>query len=296
MPSFLLHALAVEALAEAPELLPAPLARALTEDLEYARFGALLPDMPSFDGLRGGFQAWGGQSEPPKFARLFHSAAPVKFGLKMAELVASGALVGREAGLAVVTGYFTHLCLDRALHPRVDALVTLHRLRNEPVAEAHRRVEWTHALYYARDRFGRALVGTPDLLDRFRVSKSRLPTRGIGRGLYELLRLSAQDVLGEAPTKDQVDAWLRGLFVYGLLMSSPLGKARAVPNESPLSRRELYDGDDVDIHADVNAALTLARQVLTRLTTYLDRGIYSARARMRFLEDFPEGSVDACAA
>src|SRR4051812_44003799 len=102
MPSFLLHASVVERLAETGANLPPALATALSEDLEYARFGALLPDLPWFEGLKGGLAEFVVDREAPHFAHVFHERAPVAFGLKLAELVDSGALVGREAGLAVV--------------------------------------------------------------------------------------------------------------------------------------------------------------------------------------------------
>src|SRR5512140_3563948 len=160
MPSLLLHASAIEALAASSRSLPAPLGRALAEDLPYARFGALLPDLPWCGGLQGGLASTLRDRDVPFFASAFHERAPVAMGLKMAELVDSGALVGREAGLDVVCGYFTHLCLDRALHPVVDRLVDEHRLRGETRLQAHRRIELAQGVCYLRDLHGRDLLGT----------------------------------------------------------------------------------------------------------------------------------------
>ena len=61
-----------------------------------------------------------------RFSQLFHIRAPVLLGLKMAELVSLGALVGTDAGHAFVAGYFTHLVIDRALDG-VDGDTVLHR-------------------------------------------------------------------------------------------------------------------------------------------------------------------------
>lgn len=290
MPSFLLHSSAVERLAETGAQLPSPLARALSEDLEYARFGALLPDLPWFGGIRGGLRSVG-EGSPPHFAQLLHSRAPVLLGLKLAEFVDSGALVGRNPGLAVVAGYFSHLCCDRTLHPLVERLVTLHRRRDETPAEAHRRIEWAQALFYMREMHGRDLLGTSFVRTKFQLSKSRLPTRGIGRGLYELVRLAMQATFQEAPGKDEVDAWVRGAFVHGVVLSTPLGRARAVPVFSPLNYRELYRGEEVDFSREVDRALANTRQLLARVHRFIERGIFSNRSRERFLEDFPEGGI-----
>jgi len=296
MPSFLLHSSAVERLAETGANLPSPMARALAEDLEYARFGALVPDLPWFEGLRGALSVLMGEPQAPYFARLLHEKAPVTVGLKLAELVSSGALVGRHAGLAVVCGYFTHLCLDRALHPLVDRLVEIHRRREETPEEAHRRVEWTQALFYVREMHGRDLVGTSFIRSKLQLSKSRLPTRGIGRGLYELVRLSMQETLGEAPPKEQVDSWVRGAFLHAAMLSTRLGRSRATPVYSLLAMRELYRGEGLDFPAEVERAVSDTRVVLTQVFRFMERGSFTLRSRQRFFEEFPEGAVARFAA
>jgi hypothetical protein len=139
-------------------------------------------------------------------------------------------------------------------------------------------------------------MGNPLLRGHLRVQKQRHPTRGVGRGLYELLRLSAKETLGEAPSKVELDGWVRGLYLYGWLLSSPLGKAQGIPGFSSLTRRELYRGDAIDYPAEVDRALGLTRQVLGNLWRYMERGLFTARSRARFLASFPEGGVGVRAA
>jgi len=285
---------AVEELAGAPDLLSSPLALALSEDLEYARLGTALPDLPRFEGLRGGLQLLRLPAGPAPYARLFHQKAPVAMGLKFAELVANGALVGREPGLAFASGYFCHLALDRVLGPVVAQLAERHRLPSESLLEARRRVEWTQALFYLEHRLGRPMVGEARLRASFRFSKRRMST-GVGRGLYELIRLGAEEALQEAPCKQQVDRWVRGTLLHGLLLSTPL----AAPSRhllTKLSRRELFEGSEVDLPARMEQALGAARKVLERLHAFITRGLFSRSARERFLADFPEGGVEPCAA
>ncbi|PTL82613.1 hypothetical protein DAT35_17615 [Vitiosangium sp. GDMCC 1.1324] len=296
MPSLLLHLTAIERLAANPGALPEDFVRALTEDLAYARFGAALPDLPLCEGIRALHSCHGGR-DWPHFARLYHERAPVGLGLKMAELVAAGALVGTEAGLALLAGYFTHLSLDRALHPHVDRLVVRHRRRGEHALAAHRKIEWTQTLFYLRELHGVDLVGSPRLRSKFEVTKSAgLPVKGIGRGIYELVRLASQETLQQAPTKAQVDGWVRGLYLAGLYLSSPMGRMQALPAWSQLSFQELYRNDAFDFAAEVEHAVDQTRAVLRRLLAYMARGIFTPRARARFLEEFPEGTIGAYAA
>lgn len=297
MPTLLLHLTAIERLAANPGDLPVDLVHALTEDLPYARFGAVLPDLPLCSGLRGGLSPLLRERDLPLFARLYHERAPVGLGLKMAELVAMGALVGTEPGLALLAGYFTHLCLDRAIHPEVDTLVVRHRRRGERALDAHRQIEWAQTLFYLRELHGVDVVGTPTLRGTFQVVKSPgFPFRGIGRGIYELLRVASQERVGQAPTKAEVDGWVRGLYLSGLLLSSPAGRARGLPAYSQLSFHELYRHDGFDFALEVERALEQARTVLRRLLTYMARGTFTPRTRARFLAEFPEGAISAFAA
>lgn len=297
MPTLLLHLTAIERLAANPGDLPVDLVRALSEDLPYARFGAVLPDLPLCDGLRGSLAPLLPERDMPLFARLYHERAPVGFGLKMAELVATGALVGTEPGLALLAGYFTHLCLDRALHPEVDKLVVRHRRRGERALDAHRQIEWAQTLFYLRELHGVDLVGSPRLREKFQVVKSTgFPFRGIGRGIYELVRLASQERVGQAPTKAEVDGWVRGMYVSGMMLSTPVGRMRALPAYSQLSFHELYRHDGFDFTLEVERALEQSRVVLRRLLTYMARGTFTPRTRSRFLDEFPEGTIGASAA
>lgn len=297
MPALLLHLTATERLGADARKLPPPMARALQEDLEYARFGAALPDLPRYGGLRGMLRPFGARASIPHFARLLHGYAPVAMGLKMAELVAMGALVGKEPGTAFVCGYFEHLCLDRVLHPLVETLAQRHRAPDESTDQAYARISWLHALFFLRDLHGRDMLGNPYLRSKFQVTKrSGPPARGVGRGLYELIRLAAHETLQEAPEKAEVDRWVRGLYLYGLALSSPLGRLRGLPSYSNLTYRELFQGPQVDVPAAIDRAQRLTREVLERLAVVMARTHFTARVRARFFDEFPEGSIDACAA
>ncbi len=287
MPALLLHLTAVDRLAAHADTLPEEFARAISENLEYARFGAALPELPWFGGLSLGVQAWIGRSASPHFSQLLRERAPVAFGLKAAELVANGALVGTEAGLAFLTGYFTQLCVARALEPIAQGLVNSHRVAGESLVSCRQRIEWTWSLFYLEELHAGATVGSGAIRARLQIRKAG-GARGIGRGMYELMRVSSLEALGEAPPKAEVDSWVRGLYVYSLALGSPLGKLKALPVDRH-ALKELYKSPGIDVWAAVEAALARTQAALTVLGGMIRRGAFSTRSRARFLEVLPEG-------
>ena len=294
MPATVDRLVAVERLATAPGDLPAEVARALAEDLEYARFGAALLDLPYYGALgREALRlALGEGPAVPPFARLLHGSSPVAFGLKLAELVARGALVGREPGVAVVTGYFVHLMLDRALAPLEELLVPSYRRPGEAAGAAQRRLEWAQAMLWIRDATGKDLLGTPDFAARCRVVKRRgLPVRGIGRGLYELVRTACADVHGPAPAKRELDGWVRGLYLFGQALSTPLARRLAPFPEGGAEASRIYRGEGVDVPNTIATALERARAAASRLGAMIARGDFGPRAKGRFLAEVPEGPL-----
>jgi hypothetical protein len=295
MPSLLMHLIAVERLGIDGSHLPADIARALVEDVEYARLGAALPDLPLFAGVQGALASVK-LVAPNHFARLFHERAPATLAFKMAELVSNGALVGREPGLAFVAGYVMHVCLDRVLEPVLSTLSVRHRRPGEEAWHANARIAGAQALWLQRDFYGQDLVGDAALRSRLQMVKRPGLARGMGRGLYELLRVSCQSAFGEAPRKSEVDAWVRGISLYGRLLSSPWGRVWAARLAQGPARKELYRGDAVDVPAAIDQALKEARAVLALVHRLTVRGRFSERARTLFLETLPDAPLTACAA
>ncbi len=291
MPALLSSLTAVERLAAHASALPPEFARALGEDLEYARFGGALPELPWFGGWSHGLEAWLGRGDAPRFARLFRERAPVSFGLKIAELVANGALVGTDAGLAFLAGYFTQLAVVRALEPAVQRLALKTRGPKETVVAARGRVEWVQSLFLMQELHGSPLVGTSAVRTKLQIRKATGP-KGIGRGFYELIRVASNDAVGEAPTKLEVDGWMRGLYLFSLALGSPLGRLKGVKNGTVSGSRELYRGPDVDVWTSVESALDTTRRALTVLGGLIRRSSFTPRSRAKVLDVFPEGPPD----
>jgi len=290
MPAFLTYLTAVERLSAHVNSLPQEFSRALGEDLEYARFGAALVELPWFGGWKLGLDAWLGYGRAPPFARLMRERAPVAFGLKAAELVSNGALVGTEAGLAFVAGYFTQVCVSRALEPLVQSLIISHSKQGESSSAARHRIEWAQSLALMQDLHGSPLVGTPAIRAKMQIRKAS-GARSVGRGLYELMRVSSQEAFGDAPTKLEVDGWVRGEFLYALALGSPLGRLKASFGGA-LTQKELYRGPGIDVFASVDKGLDVTRDVLTALGSMIRRNNFGSRSRFKLLEVCPEGSPE----
>ena len=288
MSALLTHLTAVERLAAHVNELPTEFARALGEDLEYARFGAALPELPRFGGWIQGVDTWLARGHRPHFTELMTARAPVHFGLKAAELVSNGALIGVDAGFAWLAGYFTQLCVSRALEPVVQTLLATQRHQGEAETVARARIEWTQSLFFMQDLHGSSLVGSPAVRTKLQIRKAS-SVKGVGRGFYELIRVASNDAFGEAPSKFEVDGWVRGVYLFSLALGSPLGRLRSLPT-GHLSSRELYRGNGFDVFASVDRGLEHARELLTMLGAMIRRNSWTARSRSRFFELCPEGA------
>ncbi len=283
MSGLLLHLTAVERLAAHASQLPPEFSKALAEDLEYARFGAALPHLPWFDGLTKGVGAFVGKAEVPRFTELLTREAPVAFGLKAAELVANGALVGTEAGLAFLAGYFAQVCVSRATESITTRLISRHRRAKESEAAARVRIEWAQSLLFMQELHGEVLVGTNAVRAKLHVRKASA-AQGIGRGLYELIRVCSAEALPEVPTKQEMDRWLRGLYVFSLALGSPLGRLKVGTPD-----RAFYRGEGIDVWGAVEAGLERTRQVIHVLGGMLRRGSFTSRAKAKVFALLPEG-------
>lgn len=267
MPATIVHLVGVERLALAPAGLPAPVAKAVMEDLEYARLGAALLDLPWYRGVGPELArtALGYAAPVPSALELLH-AAPIQVGLRMGEAVARGALVGTEAGLALLAGYFLHLSLERSLAAPMQALLGEARLDDRAALHMRRGVEWVQSLLWLRETLGYDPLGTPEIARRFRVVKRRgYPVRGLGRGIFLLLRTAYEDVLDRAPQKSEVDAWVRGLWLHGRLLGSSLGRSLSLPETVPEGTWALYRSDERDIAGAIEEGIDQARVSISRL-------------------------------
>jgi hypothetical protein len=134
-------------------------------------------------------------------------------------------------------------------------------------------------------------VGTPAVRSKLHIRKGSAITGGVGRGMYELMRVCSYEALGEAPSKAEVDGWVRGLSLFSLALGSPLGKLKGAPAQA--SMKEIYRGPGVDVFAAVDRGLDHTRELLSEVGGMIRRNSFSPRARARFFEQCPEGPPDS---
>lgn len=289
MPVLLLHLVCVHRLADRHLAHLGPMwSDALQRDLAYARFGAALPLLPTMSGWGAAVGLRSPGSPEEGFARRFHALAPMQVGLKMADLVARGALVGDSPGRALLAGYFTHLCLDAALLPIERRGGEQRELGATSPAE-QRQLAWAQAFWTAQDTLGTA---EPFRDSRFaelwRVTKSRrFPVGGVGRGMYELLRLSSWDTLDEAPLKPEVDRWVQALALNGTFVSHVGRRRRGLTLTAPQVEA---------LRTAVDGALSVSCSLLERLDGLMRSGRFGPHSRRAFLDAFPEVGSASCAA
>jgi len=283
LPATIVYLVGVERLALAPGGLPAPVARALVEDLEYARLGAAWFDLPWYGNVAGELaRILLGWNVPPEPALELLRAAPVRVGLRLAEAVTRGALVGTEAGLALVAGYFLHLCFDRSLERTMQKLLG-DEARDPGGLPARRGVEWVQALLWLRETLGYDPLGTPEIRRRFQVVKRRgYPARGLGRGIHLLLSTAYLDVVGRAPEKSEVDSWVRGLWLYGRILGSAPGRLLALPETVPEATWACYRGDGVDVAEAIEEGMDQARACISRLYELMQTELALVEAEAMF--------------
>jgi len=294
MPHVLVHAAAIDDLAADPKRLPGPIGEALTTHRPYARFGAVLADLPWYA------LPWRvlldvatrRPPSPPPFATLLHNGSPVALGLRIAELAQGASLVGQRAGLALVGGYFSHLALDRTFGPPMAELARSLQVPGEPLQATARRIEHVQALLYLQRREGREIAGWSGIAERLQILQRKgFPFRGVGRGLHLLVATACRDVLGLGPSKSELDRWVRGLSLYARALGSPLGR-RLVVREDPASlRTRVYEGEGFDFLGLYAASLERARHHVTRACAYLADADFGRSARAHVLEDIPEGAA-----
>ncbi len=294
MAHVLIHACAIDDLACEQQSLPLEIGAALERHLAYARFGALLPDLPTFGDFapRAVARLAGRPPVQSTFATLLHNGAPVAVGLRLCELVSKVSFVGRGPGLAVIAGYFSHIAVDRALRAPVHDLVRRAKVMGEHPRVTLLRVEKIQALFHLRKQTGRDVAGWPGVIDRLRVLKrDGFPFRGIGAGLHLLVQRACLDTVGPAPRKRELDRWVQGLYLYARLLGSPAGRYLGLPEDALGLRPMLFDGPEMDFEKLYEASLARSRHHVGLAYEYLTEGDFSRGAREQFFSELPEGSI-----
>jgi hypothetical protein len=122
------------------------------------------------------------------------------------------------------------------------------------------------------------------------ISKHAGFPRGIGGGLFEIIRVASLAAIYEAPTKTQADSWVRGLYAYTLVLSSPVGRAHVYTSRSLLEVRSVYSGTS-QYQEKLAQALALTAEIGEMVCQLMQRGKFKKHSLAKVFEKLPEGSV-----
>jgi hypothetical protein len=252
------------------------------------RLGAIALDLPYFDHylLEVVRYAVGRRPKPSALGAAVHDGAAI--GIAFAVL--DRARVYRDERLAALgLGLVSHIVMDRALHPLVNALARAHAGKLSHDA-AHREVEKFQSILFHEGHLGGPIMGNARVVRLVSVPVPELLGDGaLGPALAEAFtRATGMQVLLRTLTRMG-----RGYARHAILLGSPLGaRVASAADKADAAPRFLHGAwgsfEDVVARAIDASAVPIARA--WELATAEDAVAVSARARLAEL--MPPGTID----
>jgi len=214
--------------------LDTPVRRRILRREDGAKLGAILVDLPYFDRFVGEVVRYL-LRRPPR---------PSPWGIRLHEGGAVELLTGllhvaraqRDETLgAIALGLASHLAMDRALHPLINALARRHKGGPDHGA-SHREVEKYQSICFHERYFGKDLMGTPRLAHYLTLHlAAHLDADALARPLRDAFSLA----FASAPASDELAGFGRGYGQHVRLLGSPIGR-RIAPEADKEQARPLY--------------------------------------------------------
>ena len=232
MPAEGVHLTALREALAAPSL-DADVRRRLVRREEAARLGALLVDLPYFDRYVGEVlrYALGIAARPSPWGARLHDGGAI--GLLGAVLRIARRTRDEVVG-AIGLGLASHLAIDRALHPLVNALARRHPHGDH--GSSHREVEKFQSICFHEEYLGRDLMGDPRIARYLTLHHAH----DLADAAFAAPILGAfRDAFGDAPTPGELARLGRGYRAHAALLGSPIGR-RIAPSAAKERGRPLY--------------------------------------------------------
>ena len=283
MPTSMVHVTFIGDLGREDEVEPS-LRSFIQQYPEYARLGALLPDLQYYEHfyylslryimkLPLPFRSW---------SYLFHSRAPGTLGRALIEVLRKEPFKEQlGAKLALIAGYFSHLALDRTLHPLVQRSAQAEGRNQADARSVHATYERYQSLFFHQELYGVDITGTPICRRQIRI----LPPgyRSLDGILYFFLKKTCLEAFARSPRKRQFDNWIRSLHLYARFVSSSLGRYQGLRGNLPLLRKKYYENEDFSFPGQYRRAKGLAIHYLNLAHHYWEQEELSEESRRRFL-------------
>lgn len=281
-----IHLTALREALAAPRLAAGVRRRALRHE-DAARLGALLVDLPYFDRYA---------QEVVRYA-LRIPARPSPWGARLHEGGAIALLDGvlrvarrrRDpvAG-AVALGLASHLAIDRALHPLVNALARLHPHGDH--GSSHREVEKFQSICFHEEYLGQDLMGRRGIARYLTLHLAgELDDAALARPILEAFA----HAFGDALAPRELARLGKGYVAHCRLLGSPIGRRIAPPAEKERARPLFVHGPWGTFAGHLAAAVDASLVVLDAAGAVLDADDHDAEAAFAALARvLPPGTID----
>ncbi|MCA9588354.1 MAG: zinc dependent phospholipase C family protein [Myxococcales bacterium] len=264
-----------------------PARRCLLRFEAAARLGAIGPDLPYFD--RYGEELIRYVARRP--ARSSPWGARVHGGgaIDLVGVVLDAARRERSELLAALAmGLASHACIDRSIHPLVNALA-----RRFPEGASHdashREVEKFQSILFHERYFGRDHMGTPGIVRLVQVPARELLATSVGPALTLAFATAAGDGEPARPLRRMA----RGYEMHARVLGSPLGKRVAPPREKERARPRFLEGPWGTFEGVLGAAIEHSVGVLDAVWGAFEAPERDADAARAHLDAaLPPGSIE----
>jgi hypothetical protein len=283
VPEQTIHLTALREAVRSPELNPA--ARICARRYEHAaRFGALLVDLPYFQGfaveLARHLLGLPPRSSP--WGKRLHDGGAV---VLLRSLVDVAHDTRDPALAAVMLGLASHAAIDRTIHPLVNALA-----KRFPVSDdhetSHREAEKFHSICFHEGYFGKDVLGTAELASHFGV-------QALGAHTLSSVRHAFARCFGEAPSARDLVSFHRGYRLHVQLLSGLPGRHFTSKRARELARSRYMLGKWGTYASLFESAVAGSVRVINAAWAAFEAPSVEREARLRHLEQvLPLGSID----
>lgn len=284
MPTCMVHITFIEELGQENEVEPT-LRSFIRHHPEHARLGAVFPDLQYYEHFFSLFLRYvlGFPLPFSPWSYLFHSRAPATLGRALIEVLRKEPVKEQlGAKLAFISGYFSHLALDRTLHPYVQSLVEYQGQNDAQAKALHSTCERYQSLFLHQEIYGVDITGTPICREKVRLLPLR--QRSLDGPLYVFLRKACLEAFAHSPRKRQFNNWIHGLHLYGQILSSSLGRTEGLRGDIPHLRSKYFENENFSFQKHYRKAKELAVHYMNLAHNYWSRKELPEEARREFLD------------
>ncbi|MFH1131626.1 MAG: zinc dependent phospholipase C family protein [Pseudomonadota bacterium] len=160
--------------------------------------------------------------------------------------------------ISLAAGYLSHHAVDGTVHPAIVREVE-QRQKHSNLASIvlHSEIERYQSLFFHLDLLGYDIMGSSyprDLVKKMDGSGFFKPR--LAGHLWQAFEAAMIETHGCAPSLSEMNDWLRGVFSYGYLVSSPVGRwFEGLKGNIEEVRRNRFLGPKVDMFTPLKQAM-----------------------------------------